>query len=34
MTAIVVTLSDEQIARLREIAERAGVSPEELARAG
>lgn len=33
MSAITVPLSDAQLTRLREIAELAGVSPEELARA-
>jgi predicted transcriptional regulator len=33
MTAITVPLSEEQLARLQDIAQRAGVSPEQLARA-
>ena len=32
MSSITITLSDEHMARLREVAERFGVSPEELAR--
>jgi antitoxin FitA len=34
MTAITIPLSEDRLRRLRELAERAGVSPEELARAG
>jgi predicted transcriptional regulator len=34
MTAITIPLSDERMERLRQMAQRAGVSPEELARAG
>ena len=34
MTAITIPLSDEKLERLRALADRAGVSPEELARAG
>jgi len=34
MTAITIPLSDEKLERLRTLADRAGVSPEELARAG
>jgi len=33
MTAITVPLSDERLEQLREMARRAGVTPEELARA-
>jgi len=33
MTMITIPLSDEQMQQLRELAQRAGVSPEELARA-
>ncbi len=32
MSSITITLSDQHLLRLREIAERFGVSPEELAR--
>jgi hypothetical protein len=34
MTAITVPLSEERLDQLRQLAQRAGVSPEELARAG
>lgn len=34
MTAITIPLSEDRLERLRALAERAGVSPEELARAG
>ena len=34
MTAITIPLSDEKLERLRALAERAGVSPEEFAQAG
>jgi antitoxin FitA len=34
MTAITVPLSEERLAQLRDLAQRTGVSPEELARAG
>jgi antitoxin FitA len=34
MTAITVPLSEERLEQLRQLAQRAGVSPEELARAG
>ncbi|HKB35114.1 MAG TPA: ribbon-helix-helix protein, CopG family [Gemmataceae bacterium] len=33
MTTITIPLSEEQMQQLRELAQRAGVSPEELARA-
>ena len=32
MTTITITLSDDRLLRLKEVAERLGVSPEELAR--
>jgi predicted transcriptional regulator len=34
MTAITIPLSEDRLERLRSLAEQAGVSPEELARAG
>jgi antitoxin FitA len=34
MTVIAIPLPEEQLAQLRQMAQRAGVSPEELARAG
>jgi antitoxin FitA len=34
MTFITVPISDDNLARLREIADRTGVTPEELARTG
>ena len=34
MTAITIPLSDDKLERLRALADRAGVSPEELAQAG
>jgi len=34
MTAITIPFSDDELAQLRALADRAGVSPEELARAG
>jgi antitoxin FitA len=34
MTAITVPLTEDRLARLRELAAQAGVSPEEMARAG
>ncbi len=34
MTAITVQLSEERLEQLRQLAQRSGVSPEELARAG
>jgi hypothetical protein len=34
MTVLAVPLPEERLAQLRELAQRAGVSPEELARAG
>jgi predicted transcriptional regulator len=34
MTTITVPLSDDRLERLKELAQQAGISPEELARAG